>query len=506
MTTRRTTRQRRRPSPLGLLLGLSLVVLGATGLDAAFAANAEAEPAASRSRQLARVQLHRNGNRGIAYLPRAVADGSSEPSTFTLQPIRLISLPGDPVENVRSNVHPIDIDGDGWYELLQVHGYRFARLWGTRGELRWEIRNPAGRLHRSEVHRDTLAVLDVDGDRRQEIVHCWLNPDTGTKQLVLRRGDTGAVLRAVPLTGDYKASECHIAAFKVPERSTPLILVSRQTKLPNANCTQLYVDVWPVTAAYDTSLNALWQRDTCTAGHYAWPLDENGDGAAEAIFVGKYLLRPNGTLQCKLEGWNADHVDTMVVGDLNPQRPGHEALAIGTSGNRLYDAATCTLLSMVPLPSNAQHMSVARLDPAIDGPAIMIRLRNTDTDKVQPLFRIDGTGRLLGQVMDDNRHPQTTGLMPMTNANLDGAAASEDMVAWFGQVIGRDGRLRLDESWYWGLQRLTGDEVKLSSYNQWTNEPVVVDLNGDGRDEMITWGRRLIVVGSRWRPDEPASR
>ena len=57
-----------------------------------------------------------------------------------------------------------------------------------------------------------------------------------------------------------------------------------------------------------------------------------------------------------------------------------------------------------------------------------------------------------------------------------------------------------------GLQKLAADEQHLSSYNQWTNEPVVVDLNGDGRDEMITWGRRLIVVGSRWHPEEPASR
>jgi hypothetical protein len=84
----------------------------------------------------------------------------------------------------------------------------------------------------------------------------------------------------------------------------------------------------------------------------------------------------------------------------------------------------------------------------------------------------------------------------MMNANLDGVAAWEDLVAWFGQVIDGHGRVRLDTSWYWRLQTLTPDERDLSAYDQWTNAPVVVDLDGDGRDEMITWGRRLIVVGS----------
>jgi hypothetical protein len=464
------------------------------------------ESGASRQRQLARIQLHRNGNRGVAYLPRATADGSSEPATFTLQPRRVIPTPGDPLENVRANVHPIDVDGDGFHELLQINGYRFMRVFGQGGDVLWSLRNPAGRVHRTETHRDTLAILDVDGDRRQEIVHCWVDPGSSVKRLVVRRGDTGAVLRRHDLTGDPAASECQIAAFHVPTRATPLILVSRQMKVQGNRCPRMFVDLWPITAAFDTELRPLWRRRSCDAGHYAWPLDENADGAAEAVFIGRYLFGPEGALRCTLPGWGSDHVDSLLVTDLDPSRAGHEAVAVGATGVRLYAAASCTALpwSLPASITNIQQVNAARTE-AEGALAIVMRARNSKTHKIKPFYQIDASGRVVGTFLDDNSDPQSTIKVPMANANLDGAEAAEDLVAWFGQVIDGKGRVRLDTSWYWGLQTLTPAERDLSVYDQWTNAPVVVDLDGDGRDEMITWGRRLIVVGSR-EPIAPGRR
>lgn len=481
------------------------VALAANTVGAAVPASAET--AAGRARQLARVQLHRNGNRGVAYLPRATQDGSVEPARFTLEPRRRFALPGDPQINVRSNFHPIDTDGDGIFELLQVNGSRLVRLWRLTGELVWSLGNPDGRAHRGQVHRDTLVVLDLDGDRRQELVHCWVEPGTQVKQLVLRRGATGQVLRRRALTGDDAGSECQLAAFKVRELAGPLILAAREVDIAGTVCAHRFIDTWSVTAAFDAELEPLWQRSTCDAGHYAWPLDENGDGFAEAVFVGKYQLRPDGSLRCTLAGWGADHVDTMLVADLDPARSGHEALAVGTSGVRLYAGANCAPLplSLPPEVTNIQHMNAAKLDGS-GAPAVLMRVRNTDTDKIKPVFRVDAREGLVSRFVDDNSDPQSTGRMPMTNANLDGAAAREDLVTWFGQVIDGDGRVRLDTSWYWGLQKLYPEEQDLMSYDKWTNAPVVVDLDGDGRDEMITWGRRLLVVGSLASPAPTARR
>ena len=126
------------------------------------------------------------------------------------------------------------------------------------------------------IHRDTLAVLDADGDGRQEIAHCWVSG--GRKQLVLRSGRTGAVLHAVNLDAS-SGTECQIAGFRVSGRSKPIILVAEINKSGCAKAGN-YIDTWARTVAFDTNLTRLWDRNTCAAGHYAYPVDGNGDGLA----------------------------------------------------------------------------------------------------------------------------------------------------------------------------------------------------------------------------------
>ena len=445
---------------------------------------ADAPAAASRDRQLARVQLHRSGNRGQAYLPRARDDGRAEPAQFSLRPVAIVRVDGDPRDNVRSNLYPIDVDGDRRFELLQFNGYRFMRVYRQDGRKLWEERQDHGRVHRSHVHRDTLAVVDANGDGRQDILHCWTDR-SGDKRLVLRRGDTGEVLRSITLASQKARTECQIAAFEVPGRAAPIVLVAHGAR----GCGRGGVDTFDRTVAFDAGLDRLWERDTCNAGHYAWPLDENGDGAAEGIFVGKHLLTPDGALRCTLSGWDGDHVDSMVVADLDPARSGLEVAAVGASGARIHDAGSCGLLARVEGVRNPQWVNAARLSPEADAPSIMMRSRNSGS----LLYRVDARGRIAGGY----RTAGTRLLVPTINANLDGAAAAEDMVMWFGQVVDGSGRLRLDTGWYWNLQPLRGKDRRLSPFEQWTSAPVVLDLDGDGRDELITWGRYAIVVGAR---------
>jgi hypothetical protein len=82
------------------------------------------------------------------------------------------------------------------------------------------------------------------------------------------------------------------------------------------------------------------------------------------------------------------------------------------------------------------------------------------------------------------------------NANLDGAPQAEDRLATFGQVVDRRGRVRLGTGWYWGLQGLTAAEQRLDPRDQWTRTPFAFDLDDDGRDELVVWGRRKLVVGT----------
>ncbi|HEX6011376.1 MAG TPA: hypothetical protein VFY87_06130, partial [Geminicoccaceae bacterium] len=69
-------------------------------------------------------------------------------------------------------------------------------------------------------------------------------------------------------------------------------------------------------------------------------------------------------------------------------------------------------------------------------------------------------------------------------------------VATFGQVVDRDGRLRVGTSWYWNLQDLTPAERALDMRDQWARSGLVFDLDNDGRDELVVWGRRKLVAGT----------
>jgi hypothetical protein len=475
------------------------VALSVAGPDRTAGAQSLSTPG-RQAGELERVQMHRNSLRGVHYLSTWRPDNVTQPEQFTLRATRDIDLDGDPQVNVRGNVYPIDGNGDGQFGLLHFNGYRVMRVYGPRGQKAWEVNNPAGKVHRSASHRFTLAVFNADGERGQEIVHCWADPGASTKSLVLRDGQTGKVLKKVQLVGQAAGEECHVAAFRVAGRSKPLILVAG--KAPDSACrTGNWTPYFAKTYAFDAGLARLWERTTCAAGHYAWPLDATGDGLAEAVFVGKYLLRPDGTTRCVLQGLGTDHVDSMVVANLDPDRTGVEALAVGTTGTRLFSASTCTLRWTIPnsVINNPQQTGAAYLrdEPGLAANLLVTTKLNRDgfDPELMPLraYTVSPQGQVVGRYTQDVDRFTA----PLQNANLDGAPGAEDRLTAFGQVVDQEGRLRLSTAWYWNRQALIAAERDLGVADQWARSPFAFDLNNDGRDELIVWGRRKLIVGTR---------
>jgi hypothetical protein len=458
--------------------------------------------------ELERAQMHANRLRGVHYLPTRRDAGGPEPDWFTLQPVRDIDLDGDPQLNARGGVYPLRSKAGGAFDLLHFNGYRIMRAYGLRGRKLWQVDNPGGRVHRDISHRDTLAVFDADGDGGQDIVHCWSDPGVPDKLLVLRDGETGRVLKQVRVAGQGKGEECQIAAFRVEGGAEPVVVLVA-AKAAAADCAKgNWTPYFAKTIAYGPGLEKLWERTTCAAGHYAWPLDEDGDGRAEAAFVGKYLLRPDGTTRCVL-GLGAGHVDSMVVADLDPGRAGHEALIVGSQGTRFYDASTCALRWTIPVATTAdpQQTGAAYLDPDARAPDLLVTNKLNPSETGYELRPLKGTvvnadGRIIDTYVDESKMIAP----PSQNANLDGAPQAEDRVAGFGQVVDGRGRRRLDTSWYWGLQDLTPAEEKLDPRERWSRNPFAFDLDDDGRDELVVWGRRKLVVGTRAAPSTARTR
>ena len=465
---------------LGLVLWLGIMA-GETSLTQAQAAGAPL------SQDLSRIQMHRNALRGVVYRPLSPA-GGPEPSSIEMRTRYKFALPGDGGLNVRSNVYPIDVNNNGKYEFLFFNGYRSMKLLHRNGVVRWQISNPGGRTHGSAYHRDTLAVIDVNGDGNEDIIHCWAQAGQAGRMLQVRNGDTGALIRSVKLNPSRSTDECQIAAFYMKGRSTPLILVSRT----GANCRQNYVDVWSRTTAFDLKLRQVWDRSTCDAGHYAWPLDEDRNGYAEGVFVGKYLYRANGVRACTLPGWGTNHVNSLVMGNFSPDWGGHELLAVGQSGTRFYSAASCALrwsIGTGTIP-NPQVVAAAWLDGPDARSDLFVQEKATG-QTTRKIYDLSATGNIQGSYTETKQptkgHYQT--------GNIDGARAKEDRIGAYGRVIAADGSIRLGTDWYWNQQQLSPSEQGLGAEEQWTFSPLIFDMDRDGREEIITWGRHMLVVG-----------
>jgi hypothetical protein len=479
-----TRHARRLTAGLVLAFGLALPVIAVAG----------GSLAAQETAAVGRTQLHRNGARGVPYLPLAVAGDASSTATLTMQVAQRIELDGDALNNVRGNLYPIDVDADGRYEFLHFNGFRFMRVYAASGRKLWQVQNPSGRLHRDTIHRDTLAVLDVDDDGRQEIVHCWTDAGARKKRLLVRRGSDGLVLRSIDVEG-HAREECQIGAFRVAGRAQPILLVSHQYR-GAASCPRRanYVDIWARTVAFDLQLGKLWDRNSCFAGHYLYPVDADADGAAEAIFIGRHLYAPDGTLRCTIPGFGQDHADAVGVADLMPASPGLEAVAVGSSGTRAVRVRDCAPLWSVStrMIRNPQSLAVAQLEVGNPTPQIMISERGSEPG--YRTFILTGSGAIR-QTFRSGAMRET---IPMQNADLDGQRGTDELLGSFATAFDGAGKMRLDRSWYWGLKGGLVREVPgqyPKSYDRWAPFPLLVDLDRDGREEIVTWSQSLIVVG-----------
>ncbi|MFO1067046.1 MAG: hypothetical protein U1E14_00800 [Geminicoccaceae bacterium] len=418
----------------------------------------------------------------------AVAASAGTAAPLTATPLAMIEPGGNRDENVGSDVVTIDIDGDGKLELLQFSGHRLIRLFKFDTDLTswrkiWEVYDPTGRTNRDLAHRDKWAILDIDGDGSQEIIGCASQKGRKTRLLVIRNSRTGAIIRSRDLQ-DPNTGECRISAQRMVGGSGGVIMIARPG-LPADGCLYGFLDTLSRVAAFNLRLDWLWSKSTCEAGHHFRPLDENKDGVAEAVAVGKYLVNRYGNTKCMYPNWAWDHIDSATYADIDVRQPGLEFATAGETGIRMYRASTCELLWEIPTTEleNPQSIFVGRIDPS-DPDMMIVIVRERDRPRA---YRVDPlSGQLLGAF--------ALGSDIKWTANLDGVGALEGISA-FGEVYDGFGEKRLSRAWYWDLQTLTAVEQALPEGAQWSSRSLTADLDGNGRDELIVWGRQLLVIG-----------
>ncbi|WP_191057961.1 hypothetical protein [Geminicoccus harenae] len=440
-----------------------------------------------------RVLMQRNGPRGLEYVPTAAATGSTKgKSSLKVDVLRRIELDGAALDNTYSSLLPLDSDRDGTYEFVHWNGHQVMRVYGQSDRKLWQVTNSGARKvgDRSFIHRDGAAVLDLDGDGKDDVLHCWQSGST--RRLVARDGATGKEIRHASLSGQSNStgSLCRIAVYRTEPSGAPVVLVAHSQPGGSAMCGKRnWVDNWTRVVAFDTRLKRLWHVDTCDAGHQTAGVDGNGDGEMEYFFAGKYAIDFKGKIRCTLAGWSrTDHVDAIRVAGLDGNRSRLQAVAIGRTGGDAFDAGNCKRLWSLPAAvKNPQELAVGQFEPAPAPLGVMVTERG-NTGKSSS-FVLNNRGKLVRTIK--NRR-----VMAMQNAELDGNRRTDEVVAIFGEVFDGKGQKILSRNWYWNLKGSKVKEKKTSNvYDRWVAFPVLFDVDGDGRDELVTWGQSLIVVG-----------
>ncbi len=439
-----------------------------------------------------RVLLHRNAVRGMEYVPTSQPGASAAAkSSLKVDILKKINLDGNAIDNTYSSVLPIDSDNDGQYGFLHWNGHRIMRLYDGSGRKVWQVTNGTGRKQGSEAytHRDTAVVMDMNGDGKDDVLHCWQSGST--KLLVARHGSTGKEIRKISLPGQSNSlpSYCLLSVYRKQADKQPIILMSQQQPGGSGMCGKKnYTDNWVRVVAYDTSLKKLWHADTCHAGHQTAGVDADNDGYQEYFFVGKYALDFNGKIRCTLKGWAAgDHVDAIRVGKLDPKSPRVTAIAVGFSGGGAFDASNCKWLwGFSKTIDNPQELSIVQIAPAPKPLSVMVTQRGSE--KNTKTYILDANGKILRTI--------AARILPMQNAELDGDERTDEIVGMFGDVFNGAGKKILSRNWYWNLKGTKVAEKSSSNvYDKWIAFPLLFDLDSDGRNEFVTWGQSLIAVG-----------
>jgi hypothetical protein len=371
----RFPRNAERPGTLAVL-GLGLL----TALAATLAQPAQVRAASGTEMRLEdRVLLRRNAPRGLEYVPTSRSGASSSgKASLKVDVLKKVNLDGNAIDNAYSSVLPIDSNRDGKYGYLHWNGHRIMRVFDVNGKKVWQVTNGSGRKQSSEafIHRDGAAILDLNGDKKDDVLHCWQSGST--KRLVARSGATGKEIRSVSLSGQSNGptAYCRISVYRQQSNKKPIILVAHQQPGGSAKCGKTnWVDNWTRVVAFDTKLKKLWTTDTCYAGHETAGVDANNDGYDEYFFVGKYALDFKGKIRCSLSGWSkTDHVDGVRVAKLDPKSSRMTAVAVGRTGGGAFDASNCKRLWTMKVKNPQELEAVVdhgdgarrRLDPVQD--------------------------------------------------------------------------------------------------------------------------------------------
>ncbi|GIW68288.1 MAG: hypothetical protein KatS3mg099_236 [Candidatus Parcubacteria bacterium] len=436
-------------------------------------------------------------------------DGNQGSEILTgFKPRLSFSLPGNGEDNVRSRIWLAFRKGESRPYFVQHDSLRLLRVFTPSGQMVWEYYQPnlpnnsEKRNPNLNVHHADGRTYDIDGDGTDEIVVCGAGAPGGSSGRVeLRIYDllTGAVRARYDLSGepglekpDSRACEIDLVLFE--GETAPYAIIA--TKGSEGKKKPGYTEVYSRTVALRLSpwkIEKRWIANTHQAGHSVWHYDKDRNGKAEFIWVGKYKIDKSGTIVTTPTGgagWmeKEDHWDGVQIADIIPSRPGLEMVIVGASGMEVRDAEDAALIYQYgrPLSDNPQRAIVGDFVPEESGLEILVQQKGGGSALVSASGKV---------YWNDPKGPGTYELVRLINGR---EVMDLGNVAY---AIDKNGyKLLLEKKGGW-----FGESVPsgMNGMLVWNPHGFAIDLWGDAREEIITWGRDRLIVGSFDDPTQP---
>jgi hypothetical protein len=312
---------------------------------------------------------------------------------------------------------------------------------------------------------------DMTGDGRDEIA-CVC--DGQIRILEGGSGETRAET-AVPPNGPFTAPrgqpallhQLYIANMAGSKQSADIIVADD------------YQTVW----RYDGDLHLCWER-SAFHGHRTCLYDIDGDGRDEAL-VGFHLLNADGETIWQVEDSEylmlTHHVDSCGIADLDGDGENEVAIAGSNAGYFLVEGSTGRVLRNHRV-GHVQALCIARFCADLSGYQVWAanRWRNYG---IMTLF--DGEGNELHQ-FEPNNISQVGG----APVNWRGDGEELLLVYTSPEALGLYDRH--------GRKVVTFEQTVLVA--SWRTRPLVYDVAGDGRDEVILYDSTGIYIYTQDRP------
>jgi outer membrane protein assembly factor BamB len=389
-----------------------------------------------------------------------------------------------------------DLDGDGRSSdfVRSQNGRRFqAFRWDGAGAptLLWSFENPLAEtlpLPPDRYHYK-LVVHDLDGDGKAEVIAPVPMP-TGKIALQIRDGATGAVKAEVSTAIDNPKTDHPVNETRIRLTVADLSGKGRASDVVLLTENDSTGDIF----AFDAALKPLWDTTADNGAkrriyaHYPWHADLDGDGRQETIAAttfggdGKPLFRMTPGFWAPADLFY-DHLDRVIVGDLDPARPGLEVvMSYEFNKARLTDAEGREIWSKPNLAGDSKLAAVGEFRTASAGAEFLVY----DPANKGKLIMLDIAGKEIGEV-------KTPG------GRFDGYVIDWDGDPTTDEAFQSQGGALLAPASGYGVEIAKLYLKDAATPTQPVNRTfgAALDLTGDRREEIVLWDdNELLVYGA----------